>query len=332
MGLDEPSRMEGSPVHGIVLDEIDNMKEEVWAEHVRPALSDTNGWAMFIGVPEGRKQLYKYSRYSRTRPAWANFTWKSAEILPPEEIAQAKEDLDPLTFLQEYEASFVTFEGRAYYCYDENKHNVERLYYNHKLPLSFNFDFNVKPGTATVTQEQEYCGKNPDVSIVFTAVIGEVWIPQNSNTPAVCRKLAESWGYHKGEVYIYGDSTGGNAGTAKVTGSDWDIVERMMRRCFGDRVNMCVKDGCPRERARVNALNSRLMSTTGTISMLICAKNCPHTAEDLSAVVLLKGGSGEIDKKATPLHTHLSDGLGYQAEFEHPVSGDNRILVEEEVF
>ena len=54
LGLDKPERIEGVPWDGGVLDEYANMKPDVWNLHVRPSLSDRNGWAWFIGVPEGR--------------------------------------------------------------------------------------------------------------------------------------------------------------------------------------------------------------------------------------------------------------------------------------
>jgi hypothetical protein len=72
------------------------------------------------------------------------------------------------------------------------------------LLLSFAFDFNVEPGVAVVIQEQQLLN-----GLQGTAVIGEVWIPRASSTPAVCRKLAADWGNHAGPVRIYADATGG---------------------------------------------------------------------------------------------------------------------------
>ncbi len=54
-GLDKPERLEGSPIDGVVIDEIANCKPEAWTSNIRPAL-DTEGregWAWLIGVPEG---------------------------------------------------------------------------------------------------------------------------------------------------------------------------------------------------------------------------------------------------------------------------------------
>jgi hypothetical protein len=77
----------------------------------------------------GRNHYYETAEKAQAELAelgaeseWGYFHWKSADILPAKEIEAAKRDLDPLTFAQEYEASFVNFEGRAYYAFgDENK-------------------------------------------------------------------------------------------------------------------------------------------------------------------------------------------------------------------
>lgn len=59
-GLDEPARIEGTPLDGFVGDEFGNFKPEVWAEHLRPALDTLNrpGWADLVGVPEGLNHYF----------------------------------------------------------------------------------------------------------------------------------------------------------------------------------------------------------------------------------------------------------------------------------
>ncbi len=323
LGMDKPERIEGTPWDGGVLDEFANMKSTAWTENVRPALSDRQGWCDFIGVPEGRNHYHALDKEARARMTeegprseWGAFHWKSAEILPPEEIESARKDLDDLTFQQEYEASFVNFVGRAYYTYLEAVHGTRlRQNYNPKAPLCFWLDFNVAPGVAGVSQEMKL-----PVGNVGTGVIGEVWIENNSSTPAVCRKLIQDWGKHEGRVMVYGDATGGARGTAQTEGSDWDLARRILRKHFGSRrVFFRVKDSNPTERARVNAVNSRLKSQDGTVRLMVDLAHAPHVATDLEGVRTLKGGAGEIDKAADPMLTHISDALGYFVDREFPV-------------
>jgi hypothetical protein len=323
IGMDKPERLEGTPWDGGVLDEYANMKAQAWRENVRPALSDRMGWCDFTGVPEGRNHYYELDRAAQAAmlesgpdSAWGHFHWKSADILPPEEIEAAKRDLDELTFQQEYEASFINFEGRAYYTFDEKTH-CARLTYEPDAPLIVMLDFNVAPGVAAIGQEQRLPNGTDG-----TAIIGEVYIPRNSNTPAVCRKIAQDWKGHRGRVVFYGDATGGAKGTAKVEGSDWDLVRKNkeLRDAFGDRMFFRVPDSNPAERARVNSVNSRLRAADGTIRMMVDAAKAPHVVKDFEGVALLKGGSGEIDKKADQNLTHLSDAIGYYVEKEFPIN------------
>lgn len=335
LGMDKPERIEGSPWDGGVLDEYANMRKGAWQENVRPALSDRKGWCWLIGVPEGRNHYYDLYRkaVSGEDPEWGGYTWKSADILDPAEVESARRDLDLLTFAQEYEASFVNFEGRAYYPFLVERHALKRLkpLYNPLAPLCFCFDFNVEPGVAAVVQEGialpgEYQRDDKGIMMLDkplkgTAVIGEVHIPRNSNTPAVCSKLIKDWGAHKGIIKLYGDATGGARGTAKVAGSDWELILRAMRQHYGsDRVLLRVKKANPAERARVNAVNTRLLNGRGEARMLVDPETAPTVVKDLEGVTTLEGGSGEIDKKADPKLTHISDALGYYVEREHPVT------------
>lgn len=315
LGMDKPERVEGPPLDGAVCDEYGNMKPEVWSRHLSGALAtiDRPGWAWFIGVPEGRNHYYRLYQEALKpdRPAWDAFHWVSSDILDPDEIEDAKTRMDPLSYDQEFNASFLNFTGRAYYAFDQTKHAVERLKYNPDLPLIFCFDFNRAPGVAIVLQEQEYGGPNPWVSENFTAAIGEVFIPQNSTTPAVCRKLVHDWDKHKGKIYCYGDSTGGAKGSAKVKGSDWDLIKAELRMEFAERVKFRVPKRNPLQRSRVNSVNSRLVTADGYIHFLIDPKNCKHLIEDLDGVIVLEGGAGEIDKDHDEMLTHMSDAIGY---------------------
>ena len=213
-----------------------------------------------------------------------------------------------------------------------------RQNYNPRADLIVMFDFNVDPGVASIAQEMELPRKiqpvkgiNVKGTTLFqkdimtppthgTGIIGEVHIPRNSNTPAVCRKLVSDWGDHQGRIRVYGDATGGARGTAQTEGSDWDLVKNELYAHFGaERVSMRVPDSNPTERSRVNAMNTRLQTGSGAVQMMVDPAEAPETVKDFEGVRLLEGGSGEIDKKATPKLTHLTDGIGYYVSAEFPL-------------
>lgn len=330
LGMDKPERIEGTPWDGGILDEYGNMKPGVWGANVRPALSDRLGWCDLIGVPEGRNHYYEVDLAAQAqmqewglRSEWGRYHWVSADILPTSEIEAARRDLDELTFAQEYEASFVNFAGRAYYAFDRAQNTDPRAVYDDRQILNFCLDFNVAPGVAVVTQELRIPGCNLDaesgVPQPTTCVIGEVYIPHNSNTELVATRLCHDWHHHIGAVRVYGDATGGNSGSAKLNGSDWDIAMRIFRAEFQERVTMRVKSSNPSPRARINALNTRCRAGDGRVRLLLNASKAPWTLKDLEGVRLVDGGSGEIDKKGDLTLTHLTDGLGYCIDYEHPV-------------
>lgn len=322
MGLDKPERMEGSPWDHGVIDEIGNVKPNAWQANIRPALSDRKGGCDFIGVPEGRNHYYdmwKRAEADKTGQ-WARFHWISADILPESEIIAAKAELDELVYLQEYEASFVNFSGLAYYNFDEN-YNVGniRQFYNPNKPLVLCFDFNVSPGICVIAQEFGADVFQVPVGQTITGAIGEVHIPRNSTTPRVCRKIIQDWGEHQGKVICYGDATGGAKGSAKVRGSDWDLIKEELYGHFGRQLGFNVPKSNPQERQRVNAMNSRLRSANGQIRLMVDGKHCPQLIRDFEGVILIEGGHGEIDKKADEKLTHLTDGFGYYIHREYPV-------------
>lgn len=342
MGLDQPDRIEGRPLDGIILDEYGNMKPKVWDENVRPALSTKGrpGWAWFIGVPEGRNHYFRLWKKARSLEGWDVFSWKSAEILDPAEVAQARKDMDPLLFAQEYEAEWVSFTGRAYYSFDWDVHARLRLRYIEGQPLVFTFDFNREPGVACVVQEQskddypEYADQWPKgLAHTFTAVIGEVYIPRNSNSRIVAKRLVNDWRkIHLGtasspaNVYVYGDATGAAGGSAKVEGSDWDLVMAELEKVEEWNVVDMVPLSNPRERIRVNSMNTRLFTADEEIRMLIDPVKAEHIADDIDGTIVIEGGNGEIDKKADKSMTHSSDALGYYVHDEHPASGGHTLL------
>jgi hypothetical protein len=323
VGLDRPARIEGRSWNGGVIDEIANVKREAWGENIRPALADRTGWCWLIGTPEGRGAYYQMYMYaiSGQDPDWAGFHWISADILPASEVESARRTLSEEVFQQEYEGSFLTFAGRAYHAFDAKTHCAPLFHlYNDRMPLIITMDFNIRPGSSAICQEM-YLPHQPgqQVQLEGTGVIGEVSIPRHSTTQAVCRRIAQDWGSHRGPVYVYGDATGGAQGSSRLAGSDWDIVRAELRPVFGDRVSLRVPPANPRERVRLNAVNSRLKSAAGDIRLMVDPVKAPNVVKDFEGVRLLEGGSGEIDKKADPLLSHWTDGIGYYCAKEFPI-------------
>lgn len=340
VGLDKPKRAEGRPLSGVVISEFAACKPEAWGDSLRPALTQRNGWAILESKPLGfnhHMQTWNQWAALRSKGDFDAFYWSAEDVNTDEEIASLKASMDPATYSQEILADPRTLIGRAYYQFDR-RFNLpqagEHLKYRPDRPLLFCFDFNESPGVAVVLQEHdaperelgtiEEGGQTIKVRRAqrFTAAIGEVWIPKHSNTPMVCRRLIKDWGHHKGKVVLFGDASGGNKGSAKVEGSDWDLVKATLRERFA-YIEDSVAASNPPERARVNAVNSRLRAIDGTARWVVDPDRCPHLIDDLEGVRLVEGGSGELLKKQGDVLTHISDAVGYYVHQQFPI-GEGR--------
>jgi hypothetical protein len=323
-GLDNPARIEGPLLDGIILDEFGNMKADVWDAHVLPALSnfDREGWAIFVGTPEGRNHYYDLFTDADldTSGEWATFQWKSSLVMDPKEVARRKATMDPRLFEQEYEGSFVSFEGLVYYNFDRQVHAAEVQEYDPNRDLIFAFDFNREPGVAAILQD--YWKESQLVKQV-----GELYIARDSNTEKVAQALIHGsyattrrrgWGDHPGRVLCYGDATGGAGGSAKVAGSDWDILRKHLGGHFGSRLRFRVPKANPRERVRVNSVNAAFRTADDQVHYLV-SPECRYTTKDFESVQTTPDGSGDILKEPESMLTHISDGIGYYFAEAHPV-------------
>lgn len=109
LGADNPDALRGVHLDGAVLDEVADMKPQVWGEIVLPALQRKNGWALFIGTPKGINlfsELY-FDAPKKGNDWWADFQPVSrTRLLSDEQIAAARREQTPQQYAQEYECDF----------------------------------------------------------------------------------------------------------------------------------------------------------------------------------------------------------------------------------
>jgi len=107
-GADNADAMRGMYFDGVVLDEVADMRPEVWGEVVRPALADRRGWALFIGTPKGIN-LFSELYYSAMQDeAWYAGCWTVADtgVLPDDELALARRSMSDNQYRQEFLCDF----------------------------------------------------------------------------------------------------------------------------------------------------------------------------------------------------------------------------------
>jgi hypothetical protein len=116
-GADNPDALRGLYLDGVVLDEYADMDPRVWAEVIRPALADRQGWAVFIGTPKGRNAFFELWRRAQNDPDWFTMMLKASEtgLIVPAELELARRELTEAQYAQEFECSFDAAVIGAYY-------------------------------------------------------------------------------------------------------------------------------------------------------------------------------------------------------------------------
>lgn len=107
-GGDNPDAIRGVRLDGAVIDEVAQIKPEVWNEIVQPALSDRLGWALFIGTPKGINMFSELYHKAKNLPDWfsRSYTVYDTDALDPDEVARLKRDMPDNEFRREYLCDF----------------------------------------------------------------------------------------------------------------------------------------------------------------------------------------------------------------------------------
>lgn len=116
-GADNPDRLRGAYLDGVILDEYADMRPSVWGEVIRPMLADRRGWATFIGTPKGRNEFFEIYERAGTRDGWYRVMLRASEtgLIAQEELDEARQDMTPEEYEQEFECSFEAAILGAYY-------------------------------------------------------------------------------------------------------------------------------------------------------------------------------------------------------------------------
>lgn len=299
-GADNFDSLRGTGNHFIVLDEFADIDPEAWFEVLRPTLSDTGGKALFIGTPKGiGNWSYEMFQNSLEDPnTWSSYQFTTIDggNVPPEEIEQAKKDLDERTFRQEYLATFETFAGRIYYSF-ERVHNVRETEYDTSV-LYVGIDFNVSPMSAVVAVRQ---GDS-------MYVIDEIRM-FSSNTQETVDEIKSR--YPTSKIWCYPDPAGSQRKTSAGGVTDITILQNSGWVVKAPRTHTPVRD-------RINAVNSRLCDSTG-VRHLFVSPRCKYTIEGLERQTY-KEGTSQPDKDSG--YDHMNDALGYMIDYLFPIKRD----------
>ncbi|MFT3708030.1 MAG: hypothetical protein QM817_10275 [Archangium sp.] len=108
-GADNPDALRGIYLDGVVLDEVADMRPNVWGEIIRPALADRRGWAIFIGTPKGVNLFSELYFRAQKEKGWHADLRRADDtgVISKAELEQAKKEMTPAQYAQEFECDFA---------------------------------------------------------------------------------------------------------------------------------------------------------------------------------------------------------------------------------
>lgn len=149
-GADNPDRLRGLYLDGVVLDEFADMRSSVWGEVIRPMLADRKGWAVFIGTPKGHNEFYQCWQDAQADDAWFKMMLKASNsgLIEADELKDAAKGMTDDQYAQEFECSFEAAIAGAYYANDFKEDSVRDVGYDPKLPVFTAWDIGYSDDTA----------------------------------------------------------------------------------------------------------------------------------------------------------------------------------------
>lgn len=204
--MDDPDAGRGRKYHRVIADEFAKAKKakQAWQGTIRPTLTDYMGDGWFFSTPKGKNNyFYELEQEMKKQADWACFKFTSYDnpYLNPLEIDDARNQLDKITFEQEYLAEDVDANDRPFlYKFDESIHCIDLYKPNPHLPILASFDFNKDPMTCLIGQQ---------VDIWTSYAFAEINIA-NGSTPEVCDEIIVNYPKWYGNTDVSGDATGRN--------------------------------------------------------------------------------------------------------------------------
>lgn len=108
-GGDNPDALRGVRLDGCVIDEVAQIRPEVWNNIIQPALSDRQGWAMFIGTVAGINLFSELFYRASSLPDWwaARYTVNDTDAIDKAEVQRLKRDMPESAYAREYLCDFT---------------------------------------------------------------------------------------------------------------------------------------------------------------------------------------------------------------------------------
>lgn len=298
---EQGDNLRGESLNFLCIDEFCDIDlDEIFFEILRPALSDKRGHCLFLGTPKAANQTAKdlFDRHL-TNPNWASFTYSTLEgsFVDPEEIEQARQDLAPKVFKQEYEASWENLANVIFEYFGE--HNIAPVELpTANEPIIVGLDFNVGKMCATV-------GRQTKSGLEYFDEI----VLENSNTQEMAEEIRLR--YPKNPVTVFPDASG-SARKASAGGiTDHAILQNAGFTVRVNRTNPSVRD-------RINCANSLFFLRPDGTTRFRIDPRCKFTIKCFRNWSYKEGSAGVPDKDSG--WDHMADAGTYPVAFLFPIT------------
>jgi len=109
-GADNPDSLRGIYLDGLALDEVGQLRPEVWGEILRPTLADRRGWLLAIGTPKGQNAFSAMYQSALSDPSgeWAAMVYRPEDTgaLTEDELGRLRQELTDSQYRQEIECDW----------------------------------------------------------------------------------------------------------------------------------------------------------------------------------------------------------------------------------
>jgi len=159
LSAENPDSLRGIYLDLCVFDEFGMQNPRVWGEVVRPALSDRQGGAVFLGTPAGHNHFFDLLEQAKSEMAEGSDQWyykivkaSESQLVPDEELDAAKSMMTPEQYEQEYECSFTAAIIGAYYgkllADADDNDRITKVPYDPGYPVHTAWDLGINDSTA----------------------------------------------------------------------------------------------------------------------------------------------------------------------------------------
>jgi hypothetical protein len=324
-------RLRGKGSYFTVWDEVSSCKKGIkpksaWQGTIQPTITTrwskeradyfgarSPGRALIIGTPAGFNFFAEMLTYEETNPEWKSYhyDYKTSPFLDINEIEALRNELDPIEFASEYDASIKESGSSVFYCFDRAVHIRKDLEYFYP-PV---FDDN---GEIEEYGEDVHIGIDFNVSLQCSSIFalrgGQMHFVDefkgHPDTETLAVAIKEKFKGYK--IFAYPDPSGRSRKTSAPVGvTDFTILQSHGIICLAHRKAPPIVDS-------VAAVNRKLLTANKQTHMFVHPR-CQGIIKSLERTKWVDNNSDTATIDKSEGVEHFSDGVRYPTEFLFPI-------------